>query len=127
MNDCKVPTVIRDEIKGFVKKRKRELTKATKGPIGPIAEEMLEVYEGIEENIGKLNVCEIRKSKASGSKKKRKPTARNVFIGHCMRKPENGGMGKDMASCSAEYKEKGEKILDEYDLREVYHKKLEES
>lgn len=39
-------------------------------------------------------------------KKKREPTERGKFMGECMRSAEKGGRGKDMASCSAEWKEK---------------------
>ena len=38
---------------------------------------------------------------AKGVKKKRKPSAYNIFIGDCMR-----GGGKDMKACSVEYKAK---------------------
>lgn len=39
-------------------------------------------------------------------KKKRDPTERGKFMGECMRSAEKGGRGKDMASCSIEWKEK---------------------
>ncbi len=37
-------------------------------------------------------------------KGERKKTERNVFMGQCMRKPEKGGMGKDMSYCSNVFK-----------------------
>jgi len=45
---------------------------------------------------------------------KRKPTARGKFMSYCMRKPENGGLGKPMAQCSGDWKELPETQKERY-------------
>lgn len=118
-SDCEVPFVVRDEIKGFVKRRITALKKMEKGPIGPIAEEMVQEYEKVLDDIKKLNVCdrgEACKNDSGGKKKKRKVTKRNVWIGHCMRGEAKGGLAKGMKECSDMYKEEGEALLEKHKL-----------
>lgn len=43
-------------------------------------------------------------SKAAKEKRERKPNERSEFMGRCMRSVNKGGEGKDMRTCSVEYK-----------------------
>jgi len=52
----------------------------------------------------------------SGGKKK---TERNVYMGVCMRKAENGGMGKDMGTCSGDFKGMSNEEKKKYTPKEV--------
>lgn len=57
-----------------------------------------------------LKATEDEKTSYSGYQKKggRAPSARNIFIGHCMRKPEKDGLGLSMSECSARWKKMSE-------------------
>jgi len=48
------------------------------------------------------------------SRKGRAPTARNIFIGHCMRKPEKDGLGLSMSKCSEKWKSMSEEEKAKY-------------
>lgn len=50
-----------------------------------------------------IEACD-KKPKAKGGKKKRKPSAYNVWIGHCMASPEKNGLGLPMSDCSEQWK-----------------------
>lgn len=85
-----------------------------------------EIHEVIA-NLNDLNICNIVESeeeevprKKSERKKrggKRKQSKYNIWIGHCMRGKDKGGLERTMKSCAAEYKDKGaDKLLEEYNL-----------
>jgi hypothetical protein len=53
-----------------------------------------------------IDVLEYRKNIVSEPRKK---TPRQDFMSLCMRSPTKGGQGKDMSTCSIEWREKGGK------------------
>jgi len=61
--------------------------------------------------------CDIQEKSKKRKKSKRKKTARNIFIGDCMRKPENGGRGLEMKVCSDEWKSISSDKKAEYEKR----------
>lgn len=50
-----------------------------------------------------MATCPCYEGKEAKEKVKREPTARNIFMGACMRSAEKGGQGKGMADCSVEW------------------------
>jgi len=86
----------------------------------------LESFERFKEKLESLPVCGTKEAEkaiaasSSGSKKrrkKRKLSAWNMYMGDCMRKPDKGGLGHDMATCSSDWKSMSEGEKAEYKKR----------
>lgn len=61
--------------------------------------------EALCSSIESASTCDSgNKIKTVVKKGGRPKTERNIFMGACMRKPEKGGMGKDMATCATTFK-----------------------
>jgi len=88
-DDCKINPYLQQDIRNFLNTRLEEIEKK------PANEDLRAEIAEIQSNIKNLNWC--KPGRRSG---KRKKTARNIFIGDCMRKEENGGHGLDMKTCS---------------------------
>jgi len=117
MAKCTIPSLFQKDIKKLLVKRQRKfLHGAASG--NPFSEPFAEVaagYQDIIDNVGTLNYCDPKAMPAAG-KTKRKVTDRNLWIGHCMRKPANGGLGKDMKACSDDWKTGGVGLLEKHKI-----------
>jgi len=115
---CAIPKPFQKDIKKMLMKRQKHFARgaAAKNPFSPAFQSVSDVYQEIIDNIEHLNYCDPTQI-ATGKGGKRKKTARNVFIGYCMKKKENGGLGVgDMKECSNRWKAEGDSLMAKYNL-----------
>lgn len=114
MPECKINPFFRNDIKQFLLARKAQIS--GNGPNESLRDEI----DGIIGGIDNLNVCKLEKgAKGTRTRTGRKPSARNNYIGVCMRKEEKGGMGLDMVTCSGNWRDMSANDRAKYDSVEA--------
>lgn len=113
--DCEIPAPVKKDIRRLLVARKKKFERGAQAgnQFSPAFQAISDQYDAIIQDFKNLNVCSISQIRKG---KKRKKTPRNVWIGHCMRKPDNGGLGKDMKTCSDMWKSEGEELLAKHNL-----------
>ena len=67
-------------------------------------EDLVKCLTELSKQISSMPTCVEAEQPKKRGRKKRKVTARNVWIGDCMRSAEKGGMAKPMKTCSIDWK-----------------------